>query len=263
MSILAKVNPTTTVGTVLYTAPAGRKPLVNINVANVSQADASFTLALVQKADKSVVSVTAVDGGEYSVKPTIAIAGNQSTAAVLSVDTVAVKSAALSNGGAGYTVGNQLSLVGGTQTVIAQVTVASVDANGAILSVSLSQQGNYTVIPTGPNVSVTGGTGTGGTFVLTWKILTVTVVSGGNGYDSDAIVFTTVSTGTNIAGVFTAQFSIVLELTKDTYHPITVLNASGVLERTGVTLSAGDSIVGVSTVPGALNFIVLGYEDVA
>lgn len=68
-------------------------------------------------------------------------------------------------GGSGYTVGDILTIVGGTLTsggVTAQLQVTAVNS-GAIVTATPIRAGNYSVAPTNP-VSVTGGTGTGATF---------------------------------------------------------------------------------------------------
>lgn len=261
MSILAKVNPSTTVGTVIYTAPVGRKPLVNINVANVSNADADFIIGLVQNADKSILSIGVVSGGEYTSKPTIVIAGSNTSAASASVITLAAKNSAIVAAGSGYTVGDTLTIVSGESTIPAAVTVATVNGAGAILTITLTNIGNYTVLPAG-NLTVTGGTGTAATFTLTWKILTVTVSAGGNGYNPTTVVVSANDVAVT-AAVFSTEYTTVFEPMTDSYHPLTRLNSSGVIERTGITLSAGDSVIAMSSIPGAINFIVLGYEDVA
>lgn len=62
--------------------------------------------------------------------------------------------------GSGYVVGDILSLVGGTYSVQAQVTVATVNGSGGVTGVTVSNAGSYTALPTDP-VAVTGGTGTG------------------------------------------------------------------------------------------------------
>lgn len=70
--------------------------------------------------------------------------------------------------GTGYAVGNDLTVVGGTGSA-AVLDVVSVDGSGAVKSVRLNAGGGspgaYSVLPTNP-VSVTGGAGTGATFVL-------------------------------------------------------------------------------------------------
>ena len=69
-------------------------------------------------------------------------------------------------GGAGYAVGNVLTVVGGARTVPVQLTVATVAA-GAVTGVTISAAGAYTSIPASP-ASVTGGAGAGATFTLTF-----------------------------------------------------------------------------------------------
>lgn len=77
-----------------------------------------------------------------------------------------VATVGISSGGTGYTVGDILSVVGGTGTVTAQVEVTSVAA-GVIDGVRLYNAGVYTVNPSSPN-SVTGGTGSSASLTLTF-----------------------------------------------------------------------------------------------
>ncbi len=66
--------------------------------------------------------------------------------------------------GTGYAAGNVLTVVGGTSTVTAQITVDTV-SGGAITAAHISRAGTYTVPPTNP-AAVTGGAGSGATFNL-------------------------------------------------------------------------------------------------
>jgi hypothetical protein len=88
----------------------------------------------------------------------------------------------IGSGGTGYTVGNVLTIVGGTPvTTAAQLTVSSV-SGGVITAVTVSAANSYTVLPTNP-VSVTGGSGTGATFNLTYSLGAATTISNaGSGY---------------------------------------------------------------------------------
>lgn len=74
-------------------------------------------------------------------------------------------SAVVASGGTGYTVGDDITLVGGTGTA----AVFNVDAvtGGVVDTVSLISAGAYTIAPTNP-VSTTGGTGTGATLTVTF-----------------------------------------------------------------------------------------------
>lgn len=73
---------------------------------------------------------------------------------------------AIGTGGTGYTVGDTLQVVGGIGPITAELTVDTVSA-GAITGVSISNAGEYTSTPSNP-VTVTGGSGTGATFNLTF-----------------------------------------------------------------------------------------------
>lgn len=63
-------------------------------------------------------------------------------------------------GGTGYVVGDILTIVGGTYSSQAQVTVSAVSASGAVQLVRRTVFGEYTTFPASPN-SATGGSGTG------------------------------------------------------------------------------------------------------
>jgi hypothetical protein len=86
------------------------------------------------------------------------------------------------SGGTGYTVGNVLTLVGGTSVAgAAQLTVATV-SSGVITSVTISLANAYSVAPTNP-VSVTGGTGSGATFTMNYVVAAAfTITNAGSGY---------------------------------------------------------------------------------
>jgi hypothetical protein len=86
-------------------------------------------------------------------------------------------------GGTGYTVGDTLTVVGGTFTTAVSLTVATI-SSGVVTSVTLAGTGAYTILPTYP-ASVTGGTGTGATFTFsTWSLSTTVanITNAGSGY---------------------------------------------------------------------------------
>jgi hypothetical protein len=88
----------------------------------------------------------------------------------------------ITNGGTGYTVGDLLTLSGGTSTTAGMLQVTSV-SGGVITGAVISVAGTYTSLPTNP-VAVTGGTGSGATFSLLWKIASVAVTAGGTNYST-------------------------------------------------------------------------------
>jgi hypothetical protein len=123
-------------------------------------------------------------GSAYTTPPTVAISAPTTAGGVQATATVTiglVSVTGIANGGTGYTVGNTLTVVGGTFTVACQVTVTTV-SSGVITGVSVATGGSYTVAPTNP-VSVTGGSGSGATFNLSFCIGSAfTITNAGSGY---------------------------------------------------------------------------------
>lgn len=76
-----------------------------------------------------------------------------------------VAAAAITAGGAGYAVGDVLTVVGGTTDVPAQVRVATAPG-GVVGTVSILDAGLYTALPSNP-AATTGGSGSGATLALT------------------------------------------------------------------------------------------------
>ena len=74
---------------------------------------------------------------------------------------------AIDDAGSGYTVGNTLTVTGGTGTIPVELTVSTVNMSGGITGVSISNVGLYRVVPANP-VLVTGGSGSGAEFNLTF-----------------------------------------------------------------------------------------------
>lgn len=76
-------------------------------------------------------------------------------------------SATVGSGGTGYTVGDDITVAGGTSTVQAVFNVDSV-SGGVVTAVSLVTAGNYTALPANP-AATSGGTGTGCTLNVTYR----------------------------------------------------------------------------------------------
>ena len=135
----------------------------------------------------TVTAVTRTAGGSaYTTFPSVAISapttagGVQATASVTRMFNSA---ATIAGGGTGYTVGDTLTVVGGTPiSTAATYTVATVSA-GVITSVTVPTSQAYTALPSNP-VSVTGGTGSGATLNLTWAVDPggLSITNAGSGY---------------------------------------------------------------------------------
>ena len=132
----------------------------------------------------TVTAITRTSAGtSYTSQPTVAITAPTTAGGVQATATVTIVLAAVSSiagGGTGYTAGDVLTISGGTSAQTAQLTVSTVSA-GVITAVTVSRGGDYTVAPSNP-ASVTGGTGSGATFNLTFGILTFTITNAGSGY---------------------------------------------------------------------------------
>ncbi|VVT53938.1 hypothetical protein UYSO10_4962 [Kosakonia radicincitans] len=102
------------------------------------------------------------------------------------------------SGGTGYTAGNVLTASGGTYAAQAKITVTAVNANGVITSAAVGQSGVYTATPTNP-VSVTGGSGSGATFNLTWNAAVASSIYNGATWDRTGSWFTYL--GSNVQDV--------------------------------------------------------------
>lgn len=112
-------------------------------------------------------ALTGATGQAFAFNTTPAVIGNWyeiRTAALTKIATATV-----ATGGTGYTVGDVLTVAGGTG-VSATLTVATV-STGVITGVTITSVGAYTVNPSSPN-SVTGGTGSSATITLTFSALT-------------------------------------------------------------------------------------------
>jgi hypothetical protein len=132
----------------------------------------------------TVTAITRTAGGSgYTSLPTAVISvpttagGVQATASV----TMFNSGVTIAGGGTGYTAGDVLTVVGGTPAgAAATLTVSTVSA-GVITAVAVNNFGSYTALPSNP-VSVTGGTGTGATFNLTYALNLLTITNAGSGY---------------------------------------------------------------------------------
>lgn len=265
--MIAKLNPATTAAVVLFTAAAGRKPELSLNIANVTDTAANFTIGVVQAKDRSIASITVTTGGQYASLPSVSVATTgtaPSTAAVLAAPLMGLFNAPITAAGTGYAANQVLSLVGGTNTVVATITINAVGGSGEVTAATVTNVGNYSVLPANP-AAVTGGSGTGATFSPTWKILSVAATTAGNGYDDSAGITTIITTGGSptTTATLTPVFGVLFEEALDTYHPKTNLLGRGVIERTGITMDAGDALVVVSGTANAINYMLMGYNDLA
>lgn len=111
------------------------------------------------------------------------LAWDQVTQECKSVDSIAA-------GGSSYVVDDTITLTGGTFATATELTVTSV-SGGAVTGVSISEPGDYSVIPTDPVAQgSTSGSGTGATFNLTYNDSTglLSLQAPGNGTGKEVFI---------------------------------------------------------------------------
>jgi hypothetical protein len=168
----------------------------------------------------TVTAITGTNiGASYTSFPSVVISapttagGVQATASLVGM--ISNNPVTIVAGGTGYTAGDTLTVVGGTPVSgAATLTVNSV-SGGVITAVFNLNFAGYTVLPTNP-VSVTGGTGSGATFNLTYSprfASGFTITNAGSGYveqptvtfsgggGSGAAAYATVGSGTTVRSI--------------------------------------------------------------
>ena len=132
----------------------------------------------------TVTALTLTGAGTYTSAPSMAITAPTTAGGVQATASVAVmyfRAVAIQSGGTGYTVGDVLSIVGGTPTGATATATVTTVSSGVITGISVTTGSNYSVLPSNP-VSVTGGTGTGATLNLSWGVVSFTITNAGSGY---------------------------------------------------------------------------------
>lgn len=153
---------------------------------------------------EGVASVTvAGTNNNYSAFPAVTFAAPNLSDGIQATGTASagIVSVTITAGGTGYTVGDVLTLVGGTGTA-ATITVTS-ETGGVVDGVSVTTAGDYTALADLTDLAVTGGTGNDdATFTITaLKINSINVAVAGAGYTSAPAVSTTPSGNATLTAV--------------------------------------------------------------
>lgn len=95
--------------------------------------------------------------------------------------------------GAGYEVGDQLFLVGGTTRRAAIITVDAINGSGGIDAFTVTNSGGFVELPPSNfNIATTtDGLGFGATFDIIWEVQQVEIISPGDDYESATVTFQT------------------------------------------------------------------------
>jgi hypothetical protein len=234
MSILANQMSAADTAVEVLTIPTGRRTTFNINAVNTGSEVSTVTLYAASRDAVRVTSIALTDGGtNYVAIPDVTLEGGGGTGATATARMIA-DSMTLVDAGTGYAVGDALSVAVTDQTA-AVITVTDVDGAGAIQAAELTSGGDYAVLPDSP-APVTGGSGTGATFVLTFAVLSLTLINPGTGFSEPPTVSFSSGTATGETGI-----DIVLE-PKHTFEHAIALNPGGILYRTALILGPGDRL---------------------
>lgn len=161
----------------------GYTSIPTVAMANGGVGNLAPTVNATGTASMRLVSITVGNGGNNYAPGDLLAPGNGTAAynASINVVTTEIRAATVNAAGSGYANGNVITLTTGTGTK-ANATVTT-NGTGNVSSVSLVNNGIYTVNPTNLNAEPTTnstGTGTGLTLVLVTKILAVGIANVGN-----------------------------------------------------------------------------------
>jgi hypothetical protein len=137
--------------------------------------------AVNRRTQEAASAVVAAGGTGYSISDTLSLVGgvDVDTIPQFTVTEEGTVSAVVAAGGSLYTQNDTITLSGGTFSAAATFNVDTVDGGGAVLTVSPTVNGAYSVTPGNP-VSTTGGTGSGCTLTVTWgAVATLSLATAG------------------------------------------------------------------------------------
>ena len=251
--MLAKVSLTSAnQDTFLYEAPANGKATVTLNLANRSSSTVESYVAIMEKNDFSLQSVSLVSKGTgYTAIPTITVIGESTTQAIVGVTNMCLASFEIDNSGSGYEVNDVITLAvaGATASTAPTLKVETVSVTGGITSASIVNPGVFTVLGTAFTATVSGGKGTIATIKsITFGINAIALASKGNGYKTTPTFSTS---GSNTATFAATTFRIVEE--EDYIEYRTPIVVGEPMERTGIILRDGQSLWVKSSIANALN----------
>lgn len=118
----------------------------------------------------------------------------------------------IDSGGSLYSVNDILTLSGGVYATPAQVRATAVDGGGTITALSVETPGSYSTLPANP-VSVSGGTGSGATFVGSYGLVPLGAIlsahiSNGGDYSVTPGGTASVSGGSGLDATFTTTWTL-------------------------------------------------------
>jgi hypothetical protein len=236
----------------------------------------------------TVTALTRTAGGTgFTSYPSVAISAPTTAGGVQATATCTVMftaAATIANGGTGYTVGDTLTMVGGTPTSTGGTFTVSTVSSGVVTAVTTNSKA-YTALPANP-VSTTGGIGTGCTLNVTYSIDPggLTIGTAGSGYveqptvtfsgggGSGAAAYASVGASPTVKSIFNTvdfftsqgkQFTIGQAAQTGTSFATLVNDSfnSSVFQSNGnlVLSSGGTNSVGIRTNGAALSQLIVSH----
>jgi len=265
MAILGKQTTVKDTDILLYKCPAGKQSVLAVNAVNTGVQDGKVTISLLRDNDLSVNSVIVTNKGTgLTESHTISVVGENSSEAEVEVSTLQIVDLSSFIGGSNYEIGDVLTLEGGTFSTAATATVSAIDANGSVTALTSITGGSYSEVISDTTVTTTTDSAVGSGFTLdktglVYGIESVNIVNSGNGYKN--IPTLEVDSGSGFG--FTVAMAAKVEVTDAIeYNTDIFKEGTGLLERSGLVLGAGDQIFVGSTV-STINVIATGIETIA
>jgi len=197
------VTGTTVVGDL--TSLNGSTMLINGQTVTLSGSNLTAMVSSINSVMRTHGVNALVGAGNYIQLYADSTAASNGASGAAAYATMEVDTIAFANSGTRYSVGNVLTILGGsatTSTTVAQVTVTAVNTTtGAITSATILNIGEYISIPnpSGAVTTVNTGTGTAATINLTFKIGGIVVSAPGVDYaTAPTVVVSGGSTVTNV-----------------------------------------------------------------
>lgn len=204
-TVIGSCTTTGTVTSITVTNAATNGPYPTTPAVSITGGGGSGAAATANRtggAINATITVT-TGGGGYLAAPTVSFGGGTGGTVATATASMGLDTAAITTGGTGYTTGNVLTIAGGSAGTTAQLTVTAV-SGGVITGVSIARAGVYSALPASP-ASVTGGSGAGATFTLTWKVVAVARgIAAGTLYYQPTVVFSGGGGGSGAAAAATA-----------------------------------------------------------
>jgi hypothetical protein len=198
----------------------------------------------------SIVGIAnTTNGSGYSDLPTVQIVSQGSGASAGAVQYGAV-GVSINTVGSNYRVGDILSVSGGTGTP-ATAFVTSINSNGAISSLTVSNSGVYTALPSLSSAATTvlPAGGIGATVNLTIGIVGVVIAAGGTGYTAAPRLVITDPSGVGATGIVNLTGgSISSVVMTNPGHGYVGVNSVAFDDGSGATAIASMQPVGVNSI---------------